>query len=252
MEDSMHETYDADPKLSKPETVDGNESAGTMAKLGENKKPMILELLKRDWPHLSALQRGERLRFLAAQGFSKRGLAREIGCSPSLIRQLIGLAEISENEKQMLMSGKCGRKKTLERARNKRAEEEQRRLVEDQQARERLIEEYRRLITDFVEARVFPCDRGRFFSEMNFQLYVLRRAKFGQDCPTAQAGVRAPEDPWEILNRYKPKGEPVYVPEKLSFDVEWLLGCLPGVIRSREIALEALTRAERRLLYGTG
>src|SRR5437762_7687968 len=104
MKDSMNAIYDEDPKLPKSETIDSNESAGTMPKNGEDKKPIILEGLKRDWPHLYGLQRGEQLRLLAALGCSKRGLARELGCSPVLIRQLIELSEASDDEKKALSS----------------------------------------------------------------------------------------------------------------------------------------------------
>src|SRR5207249_9058841 len=98
MKDSMKAIYDEDPKLPKPETIDRNEGVGTMPENSENKKPIIPEVLKRDCPHLSGLQRGEQLRILIAQGCSKRGLARELGCSPALIRQLIELSEASSDE----------------------------------------------------------------------------------------------------------------------------------------------------------
>jgi len=68
----------------------------------------------------------------------------------------------------------------LELARNRRAEQKLSRLLENEEAEEKLVEQYRELIYDFIQARVALCDRERFFLELYYWINVLRAVKSDQ------------------------------------------------------------------------
>jgi hypothetical protein len=213
----------------------------------ESDRAITLELLKQDWPHLAALERGERLQIVVAQGWSRRRLARELGCSPALIRQLIALAEMSEDEKQVLSSGKHGRKKMLALSRSRRAEKKLHTLLEDEKAREGVIEKCAQLVVDFVGPRVAPCDRMCFFGELQRYVNALR-----SDHPSRIQRTTAefPSDPWTVIDACKPAGsEPASVPEQINFVLHWLLRWIPKVIPS-EVLDAAYDQAEYNLLHG--
>ena len=66
-----------------------------------------------------------------------------------------------------------------------------------------------------------------------------------------QAPTELPADAWAVIDQYKPRGrEPEHVPERINFDLQWLLRFLPRVIPRGEIMDAAFNRAEYNLLRG--
>jgi len=58
-----------------------------------------------NWPTLSLMARSEHLRALTGKGHSRRGLARILKCSESLVRQLLKLQDLSVQEKEAVDKG---------------------------------------------------------------------------------------------------------------------------------------------------
>jgi hypothetical protein len=228
--------------------VDAVLNVAAIPQAQEDQRQMAVEALKQTWPGLCALERGQRLRVLLDQGCSQRWLSRQLGCSRRLIRQLIELAEASDEEKQALSLGERGRKKTLELGRRRRAEQKLSRLLENEESKEKLIEQHRQLIYDFIQGQVALCDRERFFLELHYWINVLRAVK--PDAPVRRrCPAESPTAPWSVIERCKPDGPPPsLILEQLTFVLHWLLRWLPQVIPNREIMDAAFDRAERDLL----
>ena len=64
-----------------------------------------LAQLRVDWPNLSPLERSERLKVLIANGHSRRGLAKAIGCSEGSIRQHLRFSHLTDEERQAFEEG---------------------------------------------------------------------------------------------------------------------------------------------------
>jgi hypothetical protein len=69
--------------------------------------------LRANWAHRPTMERVERLRALIDKGFSRRAIARGLECSEGLIRQLLQLESLTEDEKQALGEGSLSLKKAL-------------------------------------------------------------------------------------------------------------------------------------------
>ena len=58
-----------------------------------------LAQLRVDWSNLSPLERSERVKVLIANGHSRRGLAKVIGCSEGSIRQHLRFSHLTDEER---------------------------------------------------------------------------------------------------------------------------------------------------------
>ena len=68
-------------------------------------------------PQLQELEKARRWKHLHDQGYSLAELAVKFGCSKSLVRDLVSLANLLDDLEQAYLEGKLGRKKVLEMAR---------------------------------------------------------------------------------------------------------------------------------------
>jgi len=64
-----------------------------------------LAQLRVDWSNLSPLERSERVKVLIANGHSRRGLAKVIGCSEGSIRQHLRFSHLTDEERQAFEEG---------------------------------------------------------------------------------------------------------------------------------------------------
>jgi hypothetical protein len=66
----------------------------------------LISQLRGHWPRIGRIERGDRLRRLAALGCSTRGLERELGQSATSIRRHMTLAGLSEQEREAVEAGR--------------------------------------------------------------------------------------------------------------------------------------------------
>lgn len=82
--------------------------------------------LRREWPKLGYVERGDRLRRLADAGGSTRGLAHAIGVSATTIRRFLEIASLPNHERENVANGASAKKVLAARANNR----QRRRIVQ--------------------------------------------------------------------------------------------------------------------------
>ena len=85
-----------------------------------DQRASALAKLQSDWTSLPRSERCAELKRLVDQGISKRELARRVKCSQTLIRNLVALADLPEQERQAVEAGTLGRKQALKRSRDRK------------------------------------------------------------------------------------------------------------------------------------
>lgn len=100
----------ANQSASKPMNISTQRKAGT-GKASTAARSMAVS------PQFEELDRGRRLRLLHEQGLSLAEVARKFGCSKSLVRDLVLLANLSNELEENYLQGKLGRKAVLRMAR---------------------------------------------------------------------------------------------------------------------------------------
>lgn len=75
-----------------------------------------LAQLRRRWPKLGRVERGDHLRKLADAGGSTRGLAQAIGVSPTTVRRFLEIASLSDHERENVANGASAKKVLAARA----------------------------------------------------------------------------------------------------------------------------------------
>jgi len=79
-----------------------------------NSKPCPeLAALRAAWPNLPPVQRSEKLQALVDKGYSRRSLARTLGCSESSVRDLLKLQALTHEEKEQVDKGSMSVRKAL-------------------------------------------------------------------------------------------------------------------------------------------
>jgi hypothetical protein len=71
------------------------------------------------WAELPIMERADRLRVLMDRGYSRRALARALGCSEALVRQLLEMEDLNEEEKQALQKGSLSVRRALHRVKGR-------------------------------------------------------------------------------------------------------------------------------------
>ncbi len=110
-----------------------------------------LAQLRVDWSNLSPLERSERVKVLIANGHSRRGLAKVIGCSEGSIRQHLRFSHLTDEERQAFEEGSMSGKKALRKAQERKVQE---RLAQLRVSQQDWTREINRLVK--VNARLAP------------------------------------------------------------------------------------------------
>ena len=98
------------------------------------KKPAIqraIRKLSRDWKQLDPVERGDLLCALTSAGCSGRGLAEDLGQSPTNIRRHLTLANLPDAEREAVKAGKSAKRILELKAREDRRRRMQQRIDED-------------------------------------------------------------------------------------------------------------------------
>ncbi len=85
-----------------------------------------LAQLRRKWPKLGFIQRGDHLRKLADAGGSTRGIAQAIGVSPTTVRRFLEIESLPDHERENVANGASAKKVLADRANNR----QRRRIVQ--------------------------------------------------------------------------------------------------------------------------
>jgi transposase len=206
--------------------------------------------LRKRWNSLTPLQRGERLRTLVKQGWSRRALAKKLGCAESTIRQCLGLTELAKAEKQALRCGRLGRKKALERVRMQREGEHLQQSTPTIEEKENFIEQCGVLLAQFVRHRIADAAREQFFLEVLARLNWIWLSESRQS-RTGQTGICLPKDPGRSLKRSQPKeSEPNELPARISYYADWIALWLGRLVPLAETRDSVLGHARQRLGAG--
>jgi hypothetical protein len=206
--------------------------------------------LRKRWTSLTPLQRGERLKPLVKQGWSRRALGKSLGCAESTIRQCLGLTELTGAERQALKRGHLGRKKALQRVQRHRKEEHLQRSTLTTEDKETFVERCSVLLAQFVRHRIAGVYREQFFQEVQARLDWMWASGNKQSC-TGQTRVHLPKDPRRSLKRCRPKGaEPDELPARISYYADWIALWLGRLVPLDEIRDSILRRTRDQLAAG--
>jgi lambda repressor-like predicted transcriptional regulator len=214
----------------------------TAKKARPRKQGSGLDELRRRWDEFTPLERGQRLRALKKQGLSTREMARQIKLSEKTVRNYLLLTELSREEEQAVVAGRLGKKRALRRVRERRkskapSEEEERAFVSTCGA----------LLADFIERRALPAYWEQFLQELKGRSNGLRLQELAGRGP-APTPVRLAKNPRKTLTKCRPGGEiPKYVPELISYCVEWLVNWFLLVLPNMKIREAVINRAEQLL-----
>ena len=202
-----------------------------------------------DWPYLSALERGLRLKALVDVGNSRRALARELGCSEGLVRQLIRLTELTEDEGQCLKTGKLSCKQVLKTIQARKVQERQEQLAADQQERAKQID---LLVAAAVEWLLFSLAlpgsyRTQLIEELRWGPYRARRCDLAEE--TLQRWqIPMGRDPRKVIRRTRPEGDtPPYGPNLINYYVRWYGRWSQRLMPGAELRDAVMEQAAREL-----
>ena len=217
----------------------------TSRSLAIDQRASALAKLQSDWTSLPRSERCAELKRLVDQGISKRELARRVKCSQTLIRNLVALAELPEQERQAVEAGTLGRKQALKRSRDRKR---MKHLPEPSPAdRQRLIEECASIVEGCIRKHLWEwCWRQCLLQiKAEFRRIRLEELKQGSSKHSHSLLSRNPRKTfWEC----RPEGkEPSYGPYLINFLVGWVAGWSRRVLPDSEVRDAVVDRAERNL-----
>lgn len=100
----------------KKNTKRSNNTANRRAMEDSRLRKLVSELRRR-WNKVDAIERGDTMRELVHAGFSTRGLAKEVGQSPTTIRRHLTLASLPDGQRLAVKEGFSAKKLLDQRAR---------------------------------------------------------------------------------------------------------------------------------------
>ncbi|SRR6266567_5376050 len=92
-----------------------------------------MSALRASWTKLPTFERVERLGALVDHGFSRRAIARGVGCSEGRVRQLLALQNVTADERQALSEGSLSGKKALTKVQERKVSEWQESVTYNQE-----------------------------------------------------------------------------------------------------------------------
>jgi hypothetical protein len=197
------------------------------------------------------------LKQVLEKGTSVRALARQQGCSPALVQNLVALASLAKDARQAFLEGRVGRKKALQRARQVKPIVDQSHLPRTSKESLKPPEEYAQLIADFIRSSgLLPIDWEMILVQIDQLLYGNLRWQLVEEAPKA-GGIRTVKDPWAVIKTCEPEhGDFNSVPDIINHWVTWFARWSQHIILSRKVLEAALDSARRSLiskkLYNSG
>jgi hypothetical protein len=178
--------------------------------------------LHADWPILSDLEKCTRLKDLIHHGYSRRSLARAVGVSEGLIRELVKLAELNVEEREALAAGAQSRRQVLKRIQQRKVAEALGKLKLDR-------EEFQRQV--LLNAEAFECwikdldiaggYLERLMNEFITGPYGIRHREFANQASKV-CEIPLQKDPRQIIEDCTPEGgNPASGPEFLNRCFIW-------------------------------
>ncbi|MFB3921432.1 MAG: hypothetical protein ACE145_06895 [Terriglobia bacterium] len=178
--------------------------------------------LQSDWPGLSALHRGLRLRELIDAGNSRRALAKALGCSEGLVRQLLRLTSLTGDEKQSMQEGELSCRQALKITGVRRVRARQERLASDQQERAKHIDVLVAAALEWIQPLGLSASYSeQFIDELRWGPYGARRWDMRREAPELWQ-IPVGKDPKDIIRSTRPDGPvPAYGPDRMNYNFTW-------------------------------
>ncbi len=208
-----------------------------------------LSQFQKDWPSPSASDHGPRLMILTEAGHSRRALARVVGCSEGLIRQLLKLTNLADEERESLREGNFSCRHALKEVEARKALEYQDRLTSNQKTRTEHINSMAAVAMDWIlSLGLSRSYQQQLIEELRWGPYRARWWKFAQVASQPRKPV-FDKDPKEIIRRTRPKGEPpIYGSDLTNYYVIWY-ACwsrhLMPTVGSRDAVMERVSQKFR-------
>ncbi len=210
-----------------------------------------LAQLRVDWSKLSPLERSERVKVLIANGHSRRGLAKVIGCSEGSIRQHLRFSHLTDEERQAFEEGSLSGKKALRKAQERKVQERLAQLRVSQQDWTREINRLVKVTLAWLLSLDLnkPC-LEQFIYELRGGPFNIRLAEFARYAPKPWE-IPTDKDPEAVIKACRPKGDTQTMngPDFLNFCFAWYARWSQRVMPDRKLRDRVLLLVEHRLVY---
>ncbi len=210
------------------------------------KDPHVVKLiagLRKRWKLIDGIERGDRLRALAALGCSTRGLGKKLRQSATTIRRHLDLAALPTKSRQAVKAGASAKMILAKKADLDRQRRIRQRIVEDQKTGA-LSDEVADIILEFCRGEGDPSRTPILESEIaDFMQSV---AFCLGDCEARwQCGIKATKR-MGIVGLFERTKPPVAAENWMEYQTEWLANIVLAKAPELQIRMAALYKAVRR------
>jgi len=170
------------------------------------------------WAELPIMERADRLRVLMDRGYSRRALARALGCSEALVRQLLEMEDLNEEEKQALQKGSLSVRRALHRVKGRENLERLHQLKEAEQETTRQTETLVGAFRNWIEGlQLHGVYLKNLFDELQRGWDGFLLSRLPPESPNFGQTILG-KTPAQVIAASQPPGViPVYVPYLINF-----------------------------------
>lgn len=205
----------------------------------------MVVVLRRRWAGMGPVERGDRLRELVALGCSTRGLEKELQQSATSIRRHMALAELPDEDREAIGTGRSAKKILEQKASDERYRRQHERVIEDRRTGA-LSDEIADVILEVCRTKDWPRrapvsreSARQLFSETVRALQEFEANGRGAVRVSKKLGLK------KLLNKIKPsRGKEEFV---MAHQAEWLANVVWAKAPERPIWESAIQKAEQRV-----